>query len=125
MYACMSICVYAEHLCDDKVNTQRFIQSGRKLKFLRKKRPNRRSVGKEMERTEGTENYRNGNIRSSGEPEVGCSFNSSGTHGQRFLHHQLSQVKGVSPVRLHTWPGGDALPREKTPSPLFHLAVCS
>lgn len=49
MYACMSVCVYAGHLCDDKINTQHFIQSGRKLKFLSNRRPKRRSVGKEME----------------------------------------------------------------------------
>lgn len=41
-----------------------FIQRGRKLKFLRNKRAKRRLFGKQMERTEGTKNYGNGNVRS-------------------------------------------------------------
>lgn len=94
MYAYMYTCVYTKHLYDDKLNTWHFMQSGRKLKFLRNKRANRRSFGKQTERVEGTENYRNGNVRSYGESEVGCSFSSSGTHGQRFLPHPLSQLKG-------------------------------
>lgn len=41
--------IYTGHLCDDKLNTQRFIQSGRKLKFQRNKRANRRSFFKQKE----------------------------------------------------------------------------
>lgn len=98
----MLIGMYTEPLNKDKLNTQHFIQSDRKLKFMRNKRAIRRSFGRQMERTEGAENYRNDNVRSYGESEVGHSY-SSGTHGQRFLHHQLSQLKGaVCFFRLHT-----------------------
>lgn len=55
MYAYMYTRVYTKHLYDDKLNTWHFMQSGRKLKFLRNKRANRRSCGKQMERNSSEE----------------------------------------------------------------------
>lgn len=85
----MYICVYTEHLYDDKLNTRHSIQSGRKLMFLRNKRVNRRSFGRrrgQMKlKTTGMVIF-----RSYRESEVGHSFSSSGTRGQMFLHPQLS-----------------------------------